>query len=330
MQKRRKSQRSRKLFMLIVALIIFVLIVKLFDINNDEGNIIVTIPNGSSAKEVAAILKDKDLISSQLIFRLKSRHIEPIQAGSFSIPKSSSQDEIFSIITAPSATLRFTIPEGYTIAQVDEKLAQLNLIQPGDFIECTQTCPLPENFAYTEYLTQSPRNLEGFLFPETYFLDQYNFTIGDFLNTLLEQFQSEFTPIYSDYKGKYNPYEIIIMASILEKEVRHNDDLKMVAGILWKRLENDWALGADATLLYNKNNREITASDLAADNPYNTRKFKGLPPTPITNPGARALSASANPQKSDYWFYLTDLATGNTIYSRNNAEHEANKDKYLR
>jgi UPF0755 protein len=126
-----------------------------------------------------------------------------------------------------------------------------------------------------------------------------------------------------------NPYETLIMASIIEREVLSEKDKALVSGILWKRNENGWPLGADAALLYEKDDNSITSADLDSNSPYNIRKFKGFPPTPISNPDVTSLQAAINPEESPYWFYLTTLDTGEVIYAVTNEEHNANKRKYL-
>ena len=103
----------------------------------------------------------------------------------------------------------------------------------------------------------------------------------------------------------------------------------MVAGLLWKRLENNWLLGADITSIYIKDDRNITASDLESDSPYNTRKNLGLPPGPVSNPSIEAINATLNPIETPYWFYLTTLDTGEVIYSETNDEHNLNRARYL-
>ncbi len=125
-------------------------------------------------------------------------------------------------------------------------------------------------------------------------------------------------------------YDAIKMASIIEEEVRTDPDRAIISGIYWKRLTSDWRLEADATLLYEKNNRSITAQDLASDSAYNTRRNKGFPPTPISNPGAASIEAALNPIDTNYWFYLTPPNSNEVIYASTNEEHELNKDKYLR
>ena len=121
------------------------------------------------------------------------------------------------------------------------------------------------------------------------------------------------------------------MASIVEREVIGDDDMALVSGVLWSRNDDGAGLDADATVRYalNKPKGPLTQVDLDSSSPYNTRRFRGLPPGPISNPGLRALTAAVRPEQSDFYYYLS-APSGETIFSKTNDEHNANKVKYLR
>ncbi len=125
-------------------------------------------------------------------------------------------------------------------------------------------------------------------------------------------------------------YQIIIMASLLEKEVRTFEDKKLVSGILWKRLKSDMPLQVDATISYitGKKTTKISLEELQIDHPYNTYKYKGLPPGPISNPGLESIKAAFNPEDSPYWFYLS-TQEGKTIFSQTYQQHLKAKELYL-
>lgn len=130
--------------------------------------------------------------------------------------------------------------------------------------------------------------------------------------------------------GSTSP-EIIIMASLLEKEAKTEQDRKIISGILWKRLDVGMPLQVDASLNYinGKTSAEMTQKDLNQDSPYNTYKYKGLPLTPICNPGLDAISVALNPISSPYWYYLSDK-NGIIHFAKTFEEHKENKFKYLR
>jgi len=122
------------------------------------------------------------------------------------------------------------------------------------------------------------------------------------------------------------------MASLIEKEVRTSEDMKIISGIFWQRIENRQGLESCATLAYilGVNKPQYSVVDTKIDSPYNTYKHRGLPPSPIANPGLNAITAAIYPKETDYNYFLSDPATGQTIFSRTLGEHNLNKAKYLK
>lgn len=284
----------------------------------------IDIKKGATLSQVSEGLEEKGLVRSSTFFKIYvwiSGDAENIQAGRFEIPAGAGYGGILEHITAQAILpSKITFPEGYTIKQMDALLVEKGFIQKGEFEKCAkETC--------------KGKNLEGFLFPDTYFLDYGSFSVESFTDLLLNTFDKKVSQELQDdiLKSGRTIQEIIIMASILEKEVRHEEDLEIVSGILWKRLDADWGLDADATLLYDRenNDRDITQKDLQSDSPYNTRKWRGLPPTPIGNPGLKTIMAALHPEKSEYWFYLSK-SDGTMVYARTNEEHNQNKALYLK
>lgn len=298
--------------------------------STNTKNYLFTIEKGESVRSIGERLKEKTLINQSLTFYwyIRQNELGPqIKAGRFILKKNYSIPEIASILTkeTPQQTV-FTIPEGLTIPQIDQKLIEAGLISPGEFTQCTQTC----NFNDITFLTNKP-SLEGYLFPDTYFIDSADFNIETFIRRLLNNFQQKITPeIEAALKNSNRSlHNFIIMASIIEAEVNTDADRPIISGILWKRLDNSWPLGADATLLYVTDDRIIDAADLELDSPYNTRKNLDLPPTAIGNPGLKSIEAAFFPEESQYWFYLNAAETGEVIYAVSNEEHNANKQTYL-
>jgi UPF0755 protein len=167
--------------------------------------------------------------------------------------------------------------------------------------------------------------LEGYLYPDTYFLTPTGFDPKDVIYLTLDNFENKIKELNID---KTKIHEIVTLASIVENEVYGAENRKIVAGILKKRMANGWTLDADITLLYLKDDRKITSADLESDSPYNTRKNKGLPPSPIGNPSIESISAVLNSKDSPYWFYLT-ASDGEVIYAKTNEEQNVNRAKYL-
>lgn len=299
-------------------------------------NISFLIKSGENAKTVARHLREKDLILSENTFNkyVKKQNLdERIVRGRFKLQKSLTIPEIAKIITDPSkAELILTVTEGEKIKDIDEKLVSLGLIIKGDFATAVKNFNNYQSYEFLDKKTLSKLELplEGYLFPDTYFLDP-SFKSEELIAKMLSNFQKKYEENLKDkIKNGQNLHEIITVASLLEKEVKTEKDYPIVAGIIWKRHEEGWFLNIDATLLYLKNDIVITQSDLEIDSPYNTYKRKGLPPGPIGNPGLKTILSTISPQESPYYFYLTKPKTGEVVYAKTNDEHNLNRSKYLR
>lgn len=296
---------------------------------NDDSQVVFEIYNGEAAKHTGKTLEREGLIENDISFirHLKDTGLDrKIHYGSFVLSPSMTLEEVVAVLTSEAGggnVVRFL--EGWTIEEMDAQLAAMDLIESGEFIACTKNCSFNHDF-----LTHV-KSLEGFLFPDTYFVDRNTFDVENFINQLLNTFDTRFDEEMEAALASSGRSweETMIVASMIEKEVRTTKDLPIVSGIIWKRYDNDWALGIDATLLYVQDDNILTASDLRDPSPYNTRLLKGLPPTPICNPSLASIKAALYPEETEHWFYLTTLDTGEVIYAKTNAEHEANKDKYL-
>jgi UPF0755 protein len=194
-------------------------------------------------------------------------------------------------------------------------------------------------FETNEFLVRAGKpdhvDLEGYLFPDTYRFapDATGNKIVDQLLATMEQRLTEADAWFAVGKDQefQSMHELLTLASILEREVRQPETMKMVSDIFRKRLEIGMALQADSTVNYitGGDNPSVSLADLEIDSPYNTYKYPGLPPGPISNPGINALTAAAYPQGNDYFYFLTD-AQGNVYYATTHDEHVANKNRYLR
>lgn len=230
------------------------------------------------------------------------------------------------IVQRPEASV--TIPEGSTMYDIDRILSAADVIQPGAFIAAAQNA------------TGTAQPLEGKLFPDTYdfFL---NTTATSVIEKMTDNFAVKAAPLFAadpqDATNTQNAERDLIIASIVQKEVPSSTDEAIVAGIIDKRLATGIPLDIDATICYIKQQEnptstaacELTAADFKIDSPYNTYKYRGLPPAPIGNPGLQAIQAALNPQTSTYLYYLSDPKTGKTIYAATLAQQEANQRKYL-
>ncbi len=206
---------------------------------------------------------------------------------------------------APPKVLKLLFPEGFTRAQMAERAHELSpKITTAGYLSATASSPLPGRFAGDG----KRRSLEGFLFPATY--DLYE---TDPARTLVAKQTEAFTANWSKVDLRYarsknlTPYDVLIIASMIEKEVVVAKERRLVAAVIYNRLHLRMPLGIDATLRYGLGiapTQAITKQDLASSSPYNTRRFRGLPPTPIANPGLASIEAAAHPAKVDYLYFV--------------------------
>ncbi len=214
-------------------------------------------------------------------------------------------DIVITVSTRPPS-IAVLIPEGFTKKQVAERIAATI-----------------KNFDKESFLASSS---EGYLFPDTYYFYK-SYTNSE----ILSEFQTKFYKETFAKFGKVPTNQEVIIASILEREGKDPEDMKMISGIIQNRLKINMPLQIDATVLYGNNTwKSITYyKDLKSKNNYNTYLNIGLPIGPISNPGLLALDAAMNPSKTDYLFYLTGR-DGKMYYAKTNEEHVKNKFKYLK
>ncbi|MEX2043544.1 MAG: endolytic transglycosylase MltG [Patescibacteria group bacterium] len=294
---------------------------------------VVTVAEGATPDAIARQLKEKDLIRSERVFGwyVRLHGLAPdLNSGRFLLSGKQSAGEVARTLTGkPNAGNQFTIPEGFTQFAIGERLGRLGIADAEEFQELKAA-----DFPGYDFLHGLPEGagLDGYLFPETYSVPHSGSSAREIATIMLNQFQKEIAPLRPEIDAsEYSLHELITLASIVEEEVKSEEDRRMVADIMFRRLEQGIRLDVDATVRYalDKPTGTLTAGDLATDDPYNTRRFKGLPPGPIANPGLAAIEAVLNPAPSDHLFYLSAL-DGTTYYAETNDEHERNKDEHLR
>ncbi len=208
---------------------------------------------------------------------------------------------------------KITFPEGFTNKQIAMRLdKELSDFDSNLFLELA-------------------KDSEGYLFPDTYNFFPWS-TPEVVLSTLKKTFEQKTEYLNDEVsKSKRSLKEIMIMASLIEKEARGEEDRYIISGILWKRIEKGIPLQVDAPFLYilGKESSELTISDLSTNSPFNTYRYKGLPPAPIGNPGLESIKASLRPTNSPYLYYLHDK-NGNIYYAKTYDEHKQNIKKYLK
>lgn len=289
--------------------------------NKDNTPIMFIIPKGQSVKEIAGNLKKEELIKDQIAFftYVRLSGLAPkIQAGNYRLNRSMDTIQIANELTIGKTDEWVTIIEGWRVEEIAAKLGQSLGIPESEFLKFTQ---------------------EGYLFPDTYLIPK-DATAKEVIDMILANFRNKVTSEVIE-KGKIQGLtldQIITLASIIEREVKSDNDRVIVAGILLKRLRNGWPLQTDATIQYALGyqaeektwwKKKLTSEDLAIDSPYNTYKNIDLPPGPITSPGLATIKAVVEPQKTSYWYYLSDKK-GITHFAATQEEHKQNIDQYLR
>lgn len=206
--------------------------------------------------------------------------------------------------SAPKAkkTIEFVVPEGFDRTQVADVAKKEGL--KGDYLKATQSF---KGFDPAEYGAEGAENLEGFLFPATYELFK-GATVEDLVAKQLEAFEANLSEV--DAKGAeergYAPYELVIIASMVEREIAVPEERKLAASVIYNRLDDESPLGIDATIRFEDQNYsgQLVLSRLEEDTPYNTRTNAGLPPGPIGNPGLASLEAAASPAETDFFYFV--------------------------
>ncbi len=228
----------------------------------------------------------------------------------------SSEVDTTALDTAPAKpVLRIIFPEGFTRKQMAARITAVNKIareergispslRPGRYLAATErVAKLPRGFKNSD----AP-NLEGFLFPATYEFNE-DTTSEQLVDDQLAAFERAWSQIDMKYARSKNltPYDVLIIASMVEKEVQVPRERPIVAAVIYNRLSRGMVLGIDATIRYGFDippTQAILQSQLESDNPYNTRKIAGLPPTPISNPGLASIQAAAHPAETDFLFFV--------------------------
>jgi len=291
------------------------------------------IEKGEGTREISSKLEKQGLIKSGPLFRIYtlSKGISgKLQAGEYMVSPAMAVSEIAGkFVNGDIIKVLVTVPEGFTLSQIEERLIEKGLVKESE-IKNQKAKIYKEEF---NFLRDAPEEagLEGFLFPDTYQFS-YDASAKNIIRIMLNNFSKKLTLDLQNEisrQGK-STFEIITMASLIEKEVKNYEDKRLVSGILWKRLAKGMPLQVDSTISYiiGKKSTEISIEETRIDSPYNTYKYRGLPLGPISNPGLESIKAALYPESSEYWFYLS-TPEGQTIFSKTFEEHNIAKNKYL-
>lgn len=315
----------RKLFLLILIFIFatfsvsfFISIFKPYSILN----ITINIKKGTSISRIAKNLEEKGIIRSASMFvtltKLLNRE-HKLHYGKFNFSGKYSLIGVIRVLSnAEIVKNQITIPEGFTVRKIAYQLAKNNLADYSKFVKLTS------DTTFISSLNIESENLEGFLFPDTYYIP-YFADEEYIIKMMVDNFFLQFNTIYPEKIPFDSLYSFLILASIIEKEAICDDERALIAGVYKNRLANRMLLQADPTVAYalelsGKSRRKIYYEDLKINSIYNTYKHLGLPPTPICNPGIKSINAALNPAKTDYFFFFAGKKSRH-IFSTTYREH---------
>ncbi|MEN9621775.1 MAG: hypothetical protein RLZZ67_209 [Candidatus Parcubacteria bacterium] len=315
-----------KKFTVAVSALVFVCAVLYFQFIKAPGKFpvdtIISIPQGETLSGIAYNLDKQGVIKSAFVF--KSFFVifggtKGLKAGDYFLDHAQNAVVLAWRMTHSDYNLqniKVTIPEGWTSFEIAAFISKDKRFS---------------HFSAKEFIKMAAP-YEGYLFPDTYLLLP-NITAQNVLETMLSNYKERTASLSGQIMVFGRPIkDIITMASIIEEEARTEESRKIIAGILWKRFDEGMLLQVDATFVSvngKKASSDLTLDDLKIDSPYNTYVYKGLPPGPISNPGLGSISATINPIKTKYYFYLSDKQ-GNMHYGITHDQHVENKFKYLK
>ena len=304
--------------------------------NSKEAKIF-SVTKGERTKQISINLEKQGFIKYGFLFRLYAltRGVaDKLQAGDYLLSPSMATPEITKkFVSGDIIRNKITIIEGWNLRDISFYLEEQEIVKATDFFEIVN---LPKDFSKDfDFLKDKPKILKFRRL--SYFPILTKFKKGKLpegiVRKILENFGQKLTPELRQEIKKQNKtiFEIITMASLIEKEVKTLEDKKLVSGVLWKRLENGFPLQVDATISYitGKRTTKVSVEETKIDSPYNTYKYLGLPLGPISNPGLDSIVAALYPQESSYWYYLS-TPEGQTIFSRTLDEHNQARAKYLK
>lgn len=275
--------------------------------SNETKQVDFMINKGSSVSLIGKNLEKAGLIKNSIIFKFYiqlTNSQNKIQAGEFELSPNLSLIQIVEKLKKGPTEIWITIPEGLRREEIATKF----------------TNALNKDETFTKEFLNLSMGKEGYLFPDTYLFPKTATAI---------QIVNRMTTTFKEKAGSEITSEQLIVASLLERETFSDAEKPIVAGIIYKRLDNDWPLQVDATLQYIKGDwKPVYSIDKELKSPFNTYKNLGLPPSPISNPGLSSILASISPENSEYWYYIHDN-DGKIHFARDLDEHNANIRKYL-
>lgn len=304
-----------------------------------DSSVLFTVQPGDTLSEIAARLQEEDLIISDLVFRLaleRRGSVHSLQPGQYVLRPSMSMDQVIDELQRGQVADRVvTVIEGWRGEQVAEQLEALGAFSGADFLEIIGSGPdqFPHDFLPDMATANS---LEGYLFPDTYFVGAQT-TPREFVRAMLDRFGQVYgvQERQAAAAAGLSDHEVVILASIVEREAQLEDERAVIASVYLNRLEQGMPLQADPTVQFAVSDGAelgwwkdpLTLSDLQSDSPYNTYRNAGLPPGPIANPGAASIRAVLEPAETEYLFFVA-RGDGSHAFSETYEEHQQNVARF--
>jgi UPF0755 protein len=302
-----------------------------------HGTVVVTVPAGATAGEIGDLLADRGVVRSSFFFSLRARlsgDRAKLRSGRYALREGMSYGAALTALTTPpkaAPVVNITLAEGPSRREEAAKLRAAGV--KGDYLAATRRSSRLDPRDYGA--PRTTRTLEGFLYPATYQLRASQATAGRLVNRQLAAFKDAFAKVNMRTARRRNlsRYDVLIIASMIEREALVPRDRRLISAVIYNRLKEGIPLGIDATLRYSLNQwtKPLRVSELESDSAFNTRKRRGLPPTPIGNPGLAAMRAAANPANVSYLFYVVrPCGNGAHAFSSTDAKFQQDVQRYNR
>ena len=302
-----------------------------------HGRVQLRVPEGATADQIGDLLAQRGVVRSGFLFSLRARlsgQRAKLRSGRYTLRQGMSYAAALKALTTPpkaAPVLEVTVPEGPSRREVAGRLRDSGL--RGDYLAATRRSAKlrPRDYG----APRGTRTLEGFLFPATYELRRSQATARRLVSRQLNAFKAAFAKVDMREARRKNlsRYDVLIIASMIEREALVPRDRRLISAVIYNRLKEGIPLGIDATLRYalNQWTQPLKVSELESDSAFNTRKHRGLPPTPIGNPGLAAMRAAAEPANVSYLFYVVrPCGNGAHAFSSTDAKFQQAVQRYSR
>ena len=291
----------------------------------------IEIKRGTSTRAIAEELEAKGVIPSKWRFLAirALRRSDTLMAGYYRFARPMTDWEAFEALREGSVRYYpVTIPEGFNRFEIADAVAATGLMSKQEFVAAT------EDVSAVKEQFPEARNLEGFLFPDTYYLDETS-TPVKVIAAMLEQFRAAFADTARQAGPDLKPYELLILASMIEKETPESEEHDVVSSVFHNRLRIRMPMQCDPTVVYgliveDRYRGRLLSADLEDPHPYNTYMHGGLPPGPVANPGRKALRAAAQPAETEFLYFVAKGDGAGHIFSKNLGDHNRAVAAYRR